>query len=185
MSDYKNALTAAMTDLALDARMRIVGYGLTQPVSAGLKAGAAGTLIGVPMAQRVEGMTAENLMVGLAIGLSLKGYKPVVFFERADFLLCSLDAIVNHADKMSQMSQAQFNPAIIFRVVVGNRTKPLYTGVTHTRSYVEAMRHMVGFTVFDLDREDPSLVLAAYASAKHRQDLGVSTMIFERKDFWG
>ena len=183
MSAYRDALTEAMTEIAKDPMSRFIGYGLTRPESAGLKAGAAGTLVGVPMDQRIECMTAENLMVGLAIGLSLKGYKPLVFFERADFLLCAMDAIVNHADKISEMSRGQFNPAIIFRVVVGNRTKPLYTGVTHTRNYAEAMRHMVAFSVVEL--RNAVQVEVEYTCAIVRQQCEhQSTMLIEFKDQW-
>src|SRR5579871_6790066 len=111
---YKEALTAAMDQLALDPTVRFVGYGL-------LHGRAAGTLKNVPVAQIVETPVAENLMVGLAIGMSLRGLRPVVYIERMDFILNALDAIVNHLDKIGGMSHGQFNPAVILRVVVGNK----------------------------------------------------------------
>jgi pyruvate/2-oxoglutarate/acetoin dehydrogenase E1 component len=182
MSAYKDAITASMTMLGKDPLARFIGYGLTKPDNAGLAAGAAGTLVGVPMNQRIESPVAENLMAGLAIGLSLKGYKPVVFYERFDFVINALDAIVNHADKMKLMSRGQFNPAIIFRVVVGNYGKPLYTGVTHTQNHSEAIRHLVSFPVIEL--KDAGTIESVYRKAKTDQEAGTSTMLVELKDMW-
>jgi pyruvate/2-oxoglutarate/acetoin dehydrogenase E1 component len=171
-----------MTMLGKDPRSRFLGYGLTKPDSAGLAAGAAGTLVGVPMGQRIETPVAENLMAGLAIGLSLKGYKPLVFYERFDFVINALDAIVNHADKIRGMSRGQFNPAILFRVVVGNRSKPLFTGVTHTRNHAAAIRELVSFPVIELTAAEA--VEPAYNRAKADQEAGISTMLVEIKDLW-
>lgn len=171
-----------MTMLGKDPLTRFIGYGLTKPDSAGLAAGAAGTLVGVPMQQRIETPVAENLMAGLAIGLSLKGYKPVVFYERFDFVINALDAIVNHADKIGEMSRGQFKPAIIFRVVVGNYSKPLFTGVTHTRNHAKAVREMVSFPVVELNSTE--LVGIEYGRAKCGFESGFSSMLVEFKDMW-
>jgi len=168
--------------LGKDPLSRFIGYGLTKPDSAGLAAGAAGTLVGVPMNQRIEMPVAENLMAGLAIGLSLKGYKPVVFYERFDFVINALDAIVNHADKMNEMSRGQFKPAIIFRVVVGNRAKPLYTGTTHMQNHSKAVRQFVSFPVIELTTA--GAIEAIYSRAKSDQEAGASTMLVELKDLW-
>lgn len=171
----KAELTKAMTALAQDPKMRFVGYGLKRN-------GAGGTLAGVPTEQIVETTVAENMMTGLAIGLSLKGYKPLVFFERFDFILNALDAIVNHLDKLEQLSDGQFKPACIFRVVVGNKTKPRFTGPTHTQDFSEAISRMVSFPVFRVLHADE--IADIYAAAKEHLDLGHSTMIVEKKDLY-
>src|ERR1700730_8083640 len=111
--NYKKELTAAMDSLAQDPLVRFVGYG----ISIGK---AMGTLKNVAPAQLIEMPVAENLMVGFATGLALKGLKPVVFFERFDFILNALDAIVNHLDKIKTISRGEFNPTMILRIVVGN-----------------------------------------------------------------
>jgi len=183
MSAYKDALVASMTMLGRDPLSRFIGYGLTKPDKAGVAAGAAGTLTGVPLAQRIETPVAENLMAGIAIGLSLTGLRPLVFYERFDFVLNALDAIVNHADKISPMSRKQFNPAIIFRVVVGNYTKPLFTGTTHTQNHAEGVRAMVSFPVLEL--RSAASVEQEYKAAKERMDNeNRCTMLVEFKDLW-
>jgi pyruvate/2-oxoglutarate/acetoin dehydrogenase E1 component len=182
MSAYKDAITASMTMIGKDPLARFIGYGLTKPDSAGLAAGAAGTLVGVPMKQRIEMPVAEGLMAGLAIGLSLKGYKPVVFYERFDFVINALDAIVNHLDKMSGMSRGQFKPAVLFRVVIGNYAKPLYTGITHTQNHSRAIRELVSFPVLELT--SAGTIEAIYSKAKSDMEAGISTMLVEFKDMW-
>ena len=118
-------------------------------------------------------------MVGLGIGLALKGYKPVVYIERFDFILNALDAIVNHLDKLATISQGQFKPTMILRVVVGNRNKPLYTGETHTQNFSAALQQMISFPISELC--EPSCIRGVYHEALRR--LGQqSTMLVEYKD---
>lgn len=119
-------------------------------------------------------------MVGLAIGLAMKGLRPVVFIERMDFILNAMDAIVNHLDKINQISQGEFSPAVIIRSVVGNKGKPLYTGLTHTQDFSEAIRHMVSFPIYQLTT--PAEVLDAYQAAEQNQLKGISTLLIEYKD---
>jgi pyruvate/2-oxoglutarate/acetoin dehydrogenase E1 component len=172
MGSYKTELTAAMDSLALDPAVRFVGYG----VSIGR---AMGTLKNVPASRMLETPVAENLMVGLAIGMALKGLKPVVFFERFDFVLNAMDAIVNHLDKIETLSHGEFKPTMILRIVVGNREKPLFTGETHVQDFEEALAKLVTFPVVHLPND--RYIRGEYAVA--HQALGVhSTAIIEYKD---
>jgi pyruvate/2-oxoglutarate/acetoin dehydrogenase E1 component len=178
---YKESLAAAMTELARDPLVRFIGYGVKVGAIAGKGFG------GVNPAQLVETPVAENLMVGMAIGMSLAGLRPVVYIERMDFILNALDAIVNHLDKIGQMSHGEFKPAIILRVVVGNKTKPLYTGATHVQDFTGALREMVTFPVITLDKPVGSEPIEIeigkhYRFAHERLAQGESTMLVEYKD---
>src|SRR5262249_39753359 len=102
---YKQALTSAMEFLAADPKVIFIGYG----ISFGR---AMGTLKNVRTEQLVEMPVAENLMVDYAIGRSIKGYKPVVFFERCDFVLLAMAAI-NRLDTMAEISRGEFRPTAI------------------------------------------------------------------------
>ena len=170
---YRAAITDAMTELARDPLVSFYGYGLA-------RGKAMGTLSGVAVDQIVETPVAENLMMGLAIGAALTGRRPLVYFERADFLLCGADAIVNHLDKLGTMSRGEFAPGVIIRVTVGNKTKPLFTGETHTQDLSEAFKAMVAMPVYRLNHE--SEVADIYAEARAEQKLGISCMVFEYKD---
>lgn len=171
---YKEEITAAMDLLAEDPLVRFIGYG----VRYGGK--AMGTLRNVPESQLIETPVAENLMVGLAIGMALKGLKPIVFIERFDFIMDAMDAIVNHLDKIETVSRGEFAPRVILRVVVGNSCKPLFTGETHTQDFTDAMRQMVCFPIFSTPHEIG--VQEAYLCATASRQLGWSSMVVERKD---
>ena len=174
MSAYKDELTRAMLECSTDPRCRFIGYGVK------IGGRALGTLRDVPDRQLMETPVAENLMVGLATGLSLAGLRPVVFIERMDFILNALDAIVNHLAAADKISRGQFRPAVILRVVIGNRHKPLYTGPTHVQDFTEAVRQMVDFPVIRLTL--PEQIRPAYHDAMRDLDGGRSTMLVEHKD---
>jgi len=162
-----------MEEMARDPATCFLGYG----VRYGGK--AMGTLKNVAESQLIETPVAENLMVGVAIGLALKGRKPVVFIERFDFILNAADAIVNHLDKIAAISNGEFTPSVILRVVTGNKTKPLFTGETHVQDFSTAFASMVGFPV----RQSRS---AEEVTANYKAAFGGlsahSSMLIEYKD---
>ena len=174
MSDYKDALVSGNAILADDPLTRFVGYGLK-------KGRAYGTLANVADEKIIDMPIAENLMTGVAIGLSLKGLRPILFFERMDFTLNAADAIVNHLDKIAALSHGEFSPAVIIRAVVGNRDKPLYTGLVHTQDLTKAFKAMVDFPVVQL--RWASSIVDSYQQARRDQIKGVSTMLVEYRDF--
>ena len=167
---YKQAITDANTELGKDPKTRFIGYGLK-------KGRAMGTLSGVDESQIIEMPVAENLLLGSAIGMSLTGLKPVVFIERMDFLMNCMDALVNHLDKIREISNGEFAPRVIIRCVVGNVTKPLYTGATHTQDFSSALREMVKIPIYELINE--KFARRAYEITSER---GQSAIIVEYKD---
>lgn len=172
---YKEELTRSMEYLAQDPLVRFVGYGLQ-------KGRALGTLKNVSLDKmpcQGEMPVAEDFMVRFAIGLSMKGLKPVVFLERFDFVPNADDAIINHLDKMYEISRGEFRPTVILRVVVGNREKPLFTGETHTQDLSKFYAGVLSFPVVELKR--PETVFIHYKSA-HALFGRRSTMLVEYKD---
>lgn len=175
MNSYKDALRDAMTELGKSPDTIVVGYNTSKVGGHG-----AGSFAGFPEDRLLECPLAENCMMGVAIGLSLDGLIPIVWVERMDFVLLALDAIVNHLDKIRQLSDGLHKPACIIRCVVGNSKGPLFTGSTHTQNHSEAMRNMVSFPVVELDA--PDSIEFHYAEALRCARLGRSTMIVEEKD---
>lgn len=171
---YRDALIESMTMLAQDPLTRFCGYGL-------LRGKNGNGMRNVPDNLIAEFPVAENLMAGAAMGMAMCGLKPLLHFERADFLFNAMDAIVNHLDKAALISRGEFSPCVIIRVVIGNKNKPLFTGPTHTQDPSEAMMRLVKFPVYKVRSADE--VLVAYQVARDRQNKGkCSTLIFEEKD---
>lgn len=173
---YKDHITAAMTMLGEDKDTCVVGYNT-------LYGKAAGTLNGFPEDRIFEMPLAENLMLGAAIGMSLDGRIPIVWVERADFLTCGMDAIVNHLNHIGKLSDGLHKPTCIIRVCVGNKKTPLFTGPTHTQDFTSAMKALVSFPVVSLWWSNKIEEEYAYALALAKQ--GTSTMLFEYKDQYG
>ena len=78
---YGEAVKKSMEMLAQDERTLFIGYNLVR----GSK--AYGSLSDIPSEKIIEMPVAENLMAGLSNGLSIGGFRPVLIFERHDFML--------------------------------------------------------------------------------------------------
>src|SRR5258708_4988628 len=83
--------------MAADERVIIMGEGVPDPK------GIFGTTLGLKEKygpSRVWDMpVAENAMTGICIGAALRGFKPILTHQRADFSLLSVDQIINNAAK--------------------------------------------------------------------------------------
>ncbi len=160
-----------MNMLAKDENTVFMGYG----TKFGL---ANGTLEGVPLEKILETPLAENLMTGLAIGMSLRGFRPVLFFERHDFMLDALDAIVNHMDKLEEISDGQYVPRVIIRAGVGSR-KPLDSGITHSQNFTKPFKQILSMSIYE--PKTPKQVLEVYNLIK---DTKTPVMVVEPKGFY-
>ena len=150
---YKEAIKISMENLARSSITNVfLGYGVKY---GGM---ANGTLKNIPDYQLIETPVAENLMAGLAIGMSLEGYFPIVFYERFDFVLNALDSIVNHLDKAKLMSHGEFDPKVLIRIAIGNKKAPLFTGATHTQDFTEALAKLVAIPVIKLPYDSQKII---------------------------
>jgi pyruvate/2-oxoglutarate/acetoin dehydrogenase E1 component len=153
---YKEAVKQAMRNLSKDKKVLFIGYNIRY----GSK--GYGTFNDIEKSKLLETPLAENLMMGLAIGMSLEGYKPLVFFERHDFILNALDAIVNHLDKIEKLSHGQFKTPVIIRTVIGSK-KPLNPGLQHTQDFTESLKRMIDFPIIELNKS--SQIIEEYKKA--------------------
>jgi pyruvate/2-oxoglutarate/acetoin dehydrogenase E1 component len=169
---YQEAVKKSMEMLAEEEKTVFLGYN----ICFGSK--AYGTLTDVPEEKKIETPVAENLMTGLATGLAIEGYKPILFFERHDFMLVALDGIVNHLDKIESMSKGEFKTPVIIRAVVGS-TKPLDPGPQHTQDFTEVFKKLVKFPIYEPQNSEE--VLEAYEKAKNAEG---PVMIIEKKDLY-
>jgi pyruvate/2-oxoglutarate/acetoin dehydrogenase E1 component len=162
---YKDAIKTSMESLAKNPKTIFLGYNVKY---------GNGMLKDIPEQQLFETPVAENLMVALAIGMSLEDYLPIVYFERFDFILNALDAIVNHLEKIKDISHNEYDPQVIIRAVVGNKNAPLFTGATHTQDFTEALSKLTSIPVVKLPY-DSQKIMEIYKTSK-------SCIIVEEKD---
>ena len=164
---YKEAVITSMNNLASEGAI-FIGYNVKY-------GDAMGTLKEVPQDQKIETPVAENLMSGIAIGMAFEGFKPVLYFERHDFMLVAADAIINHIDKIERISHGEFKVPLIIRAVTAD-AGPFYSGITHSQDFTELFRKGVSFPVLDPLNGDE--VMQAFNGAKISQR---PMMIIERK----
>ena len=131
---YKDEIVKAMTYLGEDPRTIFLGQTVLYEGSA-----MFGTLKGVPEDKRLEIGVAEEMQMGISTGLSLRGFIPISIYPRFDFLILATNQLVNHLDKLDEMSHGEFRPKVIIRTAVGGK-KPLYPGVQHCSDYTDVYK---------------------------------------------
>lgn len=170
--NYKEIIKKSMEEIAIDEKARFIGYNLKR----GSK--AYGTLTNVSESRILEMPIAENLMAGVAMGMSLEGYKPVLIFERHDFMLNALDSLVNHLDKLSLLSNDQYKAPMLIRAVVGSLS-PINPGPQHCQDFSEFFKRTFHFPVYD-----PKNVLELRQSLEEGKKFEQPVMIIERRDLY-
>lgn len=131
--------------------------------------------------KKIETPVFEETQMGLSIGLALEGYIPVTCYPRFDFLLCAVNQLVNHLDKIEEMTRGTFKPRVIVRTSIGAKT-PLDGGVQHTQDHTEAFKHLLNnVDVVKLEKKED--IFPAYKNALERKD-SKSTLIVEYGQYY-
>lgn len=130
----------------------------------------------------VELPVDEDFQMGMSIGMALRGKIPICIFPRWNFLLLATNQIVNHLDKLKELTQETTPPKVIIRTGIGSE-KPLHPGPQHTGDFTEAFRHMCqSINIVRLDNKED--IFESYRVALERDD-GVSTLLVEWSDKYG
>ncbi len=167
---YKNAIEYSMEKIAAKNGV-FIGYNVKN-------GNAMGSLKNVPDDQKIETPVAENLMVGLAIGMSFEGFRPVVYFERHDFMLVAADAIGNHLSHIERTSHGEYQCPVILKTVVAD-SGPFYSGPTHSQDFSKVFDTLVNFPVFIPQNGQQALGMYDLALQSNRP-----SMIVEKKSLF-
>ncbi|MFC1508556.1 alpha-ketoacid dehydrogenase subunit beta [Candidatus Omnitrophota bacterium] len=114
---YAQAILEATDQcLAKDSSVYIMGLGVTDPK------GVFGTTLGLEKKYGLRAMdmpVSENGMTGVAIGSSLVGMRPIITHQRVDFMILSLDQIINNAAKYHYMFGGKLRVPLVIRMIIG------------------------------------------------------------------
>jgi len=129
---------------------------------------------------KIETPVFEEMQMGMSTGMALEGLKICSVYPRMDFLILAVNQLVNHMDKLSEMSDNQFKlKGLIIRTCVGS-TKPLMPGPQHCQNYTKALREMCKhIKVVELTRADQ--IVGAYEDATISE---TPTVIVEHSDLY-
>jgi pyruvate dehydrogenase E1 component beta subunit len=159
-----------MTELGKKEDTIFIGYNVGSNFG-----NAMGNFKNIEDSKKIETPVAENLMSSLAMGLALEEYKPIVYYERHDFMMVAMDSLVNHVSQIERISHQDFKTPIIFRTVVADEG-PFYSGPTHSQDFTNIFRQILSFPV--LEPQTPEEVLEYYDYAYEAK---FPVMIVEKK----
>jgi len=137
------------------------------------------TLLNIDDNKLVEMPVDEDFQMGLSTGMALTGLIPISIFPRWNFLLLATNQIVNHLDKLREITQNKNPGKVIIRTGIGS-VSPLHPGPQHTGDYTEAFKLMCpNLNIVRLDKD--SMIFDEYQKAYERSD-GISSLLIEWSD---
>ena len=160
---YVDHLIKSMEFLAEDPKVLFLGQSVSYSGNS-----IYNTLKTIPDNRKIETPVFEETQMGMSIGLALEGFTTVTCYPRFDFLLCSVNQLVNHLDKMQVMTRGTFKPRVIIRTSIGAKV-PLDGGVQHTQDHTDAFRLLLDHTDV-VKLEDKNDIFPAYKKALIRDD---------------
>mgnify|MGYP003121375431 FL=1 len=140
------------------------------------------TLEKVPLERRIELPVFEESQLGISTGMALEGYVPITMYPRFDFFILACNQLINHLDKIRDMSKGDMCPRVIIRVSIGSKN-PIDAGPQHTQNHTAAMRKMLT-DVNVVELIEPEDIFPAFKEAYERED-SKSTLIIEYGEFYG
>lgn len=135
------------------------------------------TLKTVPDNLKLELPVFEETQMGMSIGLALAGFLPVSVYPRMNFLLLAMNQLVNHLDKIPQMSRGEWKPKVIIKTLVG-ADHPLDPGPQHKGNFADQVQGMLDWVRVEV-LYHPDEVYQGYERALRRVQ---STVLVEFGD---
>ena len=139
---YSSAISLALGE-AMEADPRV--FVLGEDVAHGGAYGATRGLLDRFGSERVRDTPiSEAAIVGVALGASMAGMRPVAEIMHMDFVACAMDQVVNQAAKVRYMSGGKAAAPIVVRCGVGGW---LNAAAQHSQSLEAWFTHIPGLKV--------------------------------------
>ncbi|MFC1990736.1 alpha-ketoacid dehydrogenase subunit beta [Chloroflexota bacterium] len=140
---YREALSEGLVQaMEADSSVFVMGVGVDDPK------GIFGTTLEATRrfgSQRIFDIPlSENTLTGAAIGASLCGLRPVMVHARNEFLLITMDQLINNAAKWRYVSSGSHHVPITVRTIIG---RGWGQGVHHSQSLQALFAHTPGLKV--------------------------------------
>jgi len=140
---YNRAIREAMIQaMQQDSSVIALGCGMHSPL--GIFGTVSGLLDKFGPERAIETPVSENGITGIAIGAAITGLRPVLVHQRIDFILLSLDQIVNHAAKLRYISAGKLSVPLTIRCIIGFGWGQ---GAQHSQSFHAALSNIPGLRV--------------------------------------
>ncbi|MEK6889158.1 MAG: hypothetical protein AABW80_03560 [Nanoarchaeota archaeon] len=159
LNRYCAELKKAMETLAQDERTIFLGQTVGFPGSRFTYK----TFKDIPLDKRVELPIMEEAQMGICTGLAMAGYVPIAVYPRFDFVLLAANQLINHLDKIRDLSCGRLNPKVIIRTIVGS-TIPFSPGAQHCQDHTEQFRTMM-HNINVIKLSNPDMIVPSYLGA--------------------
>ena len=139
------------------------------------------TLKNIKKDKLVELPVAEEMQMGMTLGLAMDKNVPISIFPRWNFLLYGINQLVNHIDKFKIMAGSDIVPKLIIRTGIGSK-RPLHPQHQHIGDFSNSIQKMcTSIEVIKLNNSKD--IFPAYKKAYERKD-GKNTIIVEYGDYY-
>lgn len=171
---YFKELKKSMEFLSNNRKVIFLGQAVEYPGTA-----MSLTLKDINKKKLLELPVAEEMQMGITVGLVMKGYIPVSIFPRWNFLLLSINQLVNHLDKLSCMTNNFYKSKAIIRTSIGS-VRPLNPQHQHIGDFSNAVKKMLT-TVKVVKLDKSNQIFYEYKKAVKRKE---STILVEFGDYY-
>jgi pyruvate/2-oxoglutarate/acetoin dehydrogenase E1 component len=128
LKKYFNEIKRSMDFLGSKKETIFIGQAVEVPGTA-----MSNTLKDIPKKKLLELPVAEEMQMGMSLGMAMNGNIPISIFPRWNFLLYGINQLVNHIDKFKIMAGDKIKPKIIIR-----------TGYWFTRDHLHPQHQHIG-----------------------------------------
>jgi len=173
---YFDELKRTMTFLSKNRKVVFIGQAVSYPGTA-----MYNTLSDVKKNKRYELPVAEEMQMGMTIGLAMNGNIPISIYPRWNFMLLATNQIINHLDKISLMSKEKFKQKIIIRTAIGSE-RPLHPQHQHVGDFTDPFSKMCKNIDF-IKLKEPKDIFRSYKKALLRKD-NKPTILVEYGDYY-
>lgn len=139
------------------------------------------TLIDVSKNKKIELPVAEEMQMGITIGMLMTGYVPISIYPRWNFLLLAMNQLVNHLDKLNEMTENGYKSKAIIRTSIGSK-RPLNPQSQHVGDFTNSISKMCKNLIV-IKLKEPNEIFPAYKQAYERKD-NKSTILVEYGDYY-
>lgn len=140
---FREAIHSAMVEvMRKDSRVFVGGIGVPD------KKGIFGTTLGLAEEfgsdRAFDIPLSESAVTGICIGATFRGLRPIFVHQRIDFVMLTMDQLVNHAAKWRAMFAGAHTVPVVIRAIVG---RGWGNGPQHTQSHHGTFAHIPGLKV--------------------------------------
>lgn len=139
------------------------------------------TLVNVDKKKKIELPVAEEMQMGMTLGMLMEGFVPISIYPRWNFLLLAINQLVNHLDKFNEMTENSYKSKAIIRTSIGS-IRPLNPQSQHVGDFTNSILKMCK-NIEVIKLREPDQIFPAYKKAYERKD-NKSSIIIEYGDYY-